>query len=94
MHYPRLRTVTQSDKGLAKIAEDASPPRHAEISLVNVKVTHLMNNNLPPTEILWREYLRTCAQLVFPHPTLICAALDGASRQYAHYLSIFQYVAP
>ena len=45
-------TVTQSDKGLAKIAEGASSRRHAETSPVKVKDTHLMNNKLPPAEIL------------------------------------------
>ena len=44
-------TVTQYDKGLVKIAEDASPRRHAEISLFKVKDIHLMNNKLPPAEI-------------------------------------------
>ena len=44
--------MTQSDKGLAKIAEGASPRRHAETSPVKVKDTHLMNNKLPPAEIL------------------------------------------
>ena len=44
LHCPRLKTVTQSDNGLAKIAEGASPRRHAEISPVKVKDTHLMNN--------------------------------------------------
>ena len=40
---------------LAKIAEDASPRRHAEISSVKVKDTHLMINKLPPAEILCGE---------------------------------------
>ena len=44
--------MTQSDKDLAKIAEDASPRRHAEIRPVKVKDTHLMNNKLPAAEIL------------------------------------------
>ena len=44
--------MTESDKDLAKIAEDASPRRHAEISPVKVKDTHLMNNKVPPAEIL------------------------------------------
>ena len=44
MHYLRQKTVTQSAKGLAKIAEGASPRRHAETSPVKVKDTHLMNN--------------------------------------------------
>ena len=38
------KTVTQSDKGLAKIAEGASPRRHVKTSPVKVKDTHLMNN--------------------------------------------------
>ena len=41
-------TVTRSGKDFAKIAEDASPHRHAEISPLKVKDTHLMNNELPP----------------------------------------------
>ena len=52
--------MTQSDKGLAKIAKGASPRRHAEISPVKVKDTHLMNNKLPPAEILcieWQHWL-------------------------------------
>ena len=40
----------------AKIAEDASPRRHAEISPVKVKDTHLMNNKLPPADILCGEW--------------------------------------
>ena len=48
---PQATTVTQSDKGLAKIAEGASPRRYAETSPVKVKDTHLMNNKLPPAEI-------------------------------------------
>ena len=47
--------MTQSDKGLAKIAEGASPRRHAETSPAKVKDTHLMNNKLPPAEILCGE---------------------------------------
>ena len=43
-------------KGLAKIADDASPRRHAEISPVKVKDTHLMNNKLSPAEILCEEW--------------------------------------
>ena len=39
----------------AKIAEGAFPCRHAEISPVEVKDTHLMNNKLPPAEILCGE---------------------------------------
>ena len=48
--------MTQSDKGLVKIAEDASPRRHAEISPVKFKDTHPMNNKLPPAEILCGEW--------------------------------------
>ena len=48
--------MTESDKDLAKIAEDASLRRHAEISPVKVKDTHLMNNKLPPAEILCGEW--------------------------------------
>ena len=44
--------MTQSDTGLAKIAEGASRRRHAETSPIKVKDTHLMNNKLPPAEIL------------------------------------------
>ena len=43
--------MAQSDKGFAKIAEDASPRRHAEISPFKVKDTHLVNDKLPPAEI-------------------------------------------
>ena len=49
----------QWHKGLAKIAEDASPRRHAEISPVKVKDTHLLNNKLPPAEILCGEWPTT-----------------------------------
>ena len=57
LHCLRQKIVTQSDKGLAKIAEGVSPRRHAETSLVKVKDTHLMNNKLPPAEILCGECL-------------------------------------
>ena len=43
--------MAQSDKGLAKIAEDAFPRRHAENSPVKVKDTHLMYNKLPPAQM-------------------------------------------
>ena len=56
LHCLKQRTVTQSDKGLAKIAEGPSPCRHAEISPVKVKDTHLMNNKLPPAEILCGDW--------------------------------------
>ena len=48
--------MTQSKKDLAKIAEDASPRRHVEISPVKFKDTHLMNNKLPPAKILCEEW--------------------------------------
>ena len=51
-HCLRQGTVTWSDKGLAKIAEGASPRRHVEIGPIKVKDPHLMNNKLPPAEIL------------------------------------------
>ena len=51
-HCIRQKTVTQSDKGLAKIAEGASPRRHAETSPVKANDTHLMNNKLPLADIL------------------------------------------
>ena len=44
--------MTQSDKSLAKIAEGASPRRHAETSPVKFKDTLLMNNKLLLAEIL------------------------------------------
>ena len=47
--------MIQHDKGLAKIADDASTCRHAEISPDKVKDTHLMNNKMPPAEILCGE---------------------------------------
>ena len=50
--------MTQSDKGLVKIAEDASSRRHAENSPIKVKDTHLMNNKLPLAEILCGECSR------------------------------------
>ena len=53
--------MTPSDKNSAKIAEDASPRRHAEISPVEVKDTHLMNNKLPPAEILCGEWIQKSA---------------------------------
>ena len=57
LYCPRQRTVPQSYKGLVKIAEDASPRRHGENSPVKVKDTHLMNNKLPPAEILCGEWV-------------------------------------
>ena len=56
LHCLRQKTGTQSDKGLAKITEGASPRRHAETSPVKVKDTHLMNNKLPPAEILCGDW--------------------------------------
>ena len=47
--------MTQSDKDLARIAEDASPRRHAEISPVKVWDTHLMNDKVALVEILCGE---------------------------------------
>ena len=69
-HYLRQKTVTQSDKGLAKIAEGASPRRHAEISPVKVKNTHLMNNKLPPAQILCGEWshMGWMCQILYWHP--------------------------
>ena len=52
LHCIRQWTATQSDKDLVKIADSAFPRRHAETRPVNVKDTHLMNNKLPPAEIL------------------------------------------
>ena len=60
-HCHRQRTVTQSDKGLAKIVEGASPRRHAETSPVKVKDTHLMNNKLTPADILCGEWAEIAA---------------------------------
>ena len=64
LHCLRQNTVTQSDKDLAKIAEGASPRRHAETSPVKVKDTHLMNNKLPLAEILCGEWFtfRQCSK--------------------------------
>ena len=56
LHCFRQKTVSQSDKGLAKITEGASPRRHAETSPVKFKDTHFMNNKLPPAEILCGDY--------------------------------------
>ena len=42
--------MTQADKGLAKIADGASPCRHADTSPVKVKDTHLMDYKLPSAE--------------------------------------------
>ena len=53
--------MTESDKDLAKIAEGASPRCHAETSPVKVKDTHLMNNKLPPAEILCGDWLMLSA---------------------------------
>ena len=59
LHCLREKTVTQSDTGLAKIAEGASRRRHAETSPIKVKDTHLMNNKLPPAEILCGDCIFT-----------------------------------
>ena len=58
--------MTQSDKGLAKIAEGASPRRHAETSPVKVKDTHLINNKLPPAEIQF------CVEIAELHAEVTC----------------------
>ena len=50
---------------LAKIVEDASPRRHAEIIQVKVKATHLMNNKLPPAEFLCGEWMLRCWGLLW-----------------------------
>ena len=50
--------MTEPDKGLAKIDKGASPRRRVEISLVKVKDTYLMNNKMPPAEILCGEWDR------------------------------------
>ena len=60
LHCLRQRTVTLSEKGLA---EGASPHHHAEISPVKVKDTHLMNDKLPPTEILCWDCPLICCLL-------------------------------
>ena len=66
---PQTKTVTQSDNGIAKIAEGASSRRHAETSPVKVKDTHLMNNKLPPAEIL-------CGDWCFFHRGTVTSPLD------------------
>ena len=75
LHCLRQKTVTQSDKGLANIAKGASPRRHAETSLVKVKDTHLMNNKLPPAEILCGEwgasYIHPVYQAIMKWPPLL-----------------------
>ena len=58
LHCLRQKTVIQSDKGLTKIVEGASLRRHAETSPFKVKDTHLMNNKLPPAEILCGDCIR------------------------------------
>ena len=40
-----------------KIAEGASSRRHAQTSPVKVRETHLMNNKLPPAEIVCEEWM-------------------------------------
>ena len=64
LHCLKQKTVTQSDKGLAKIAEGASLRRHAETSPVKVKDTHLINNKLPPAEILYGECSNPCGDWI------------------------------
>ena len=56
MPWFALPQTKDSDTICQWIAEDASPRRHAEISPVNVKDTHLMNNKLPPAEIPCEEW--------------------------------------
>ena len=53
---PQTKDSDKSDKGLAKIVEGASSHRHAETSPLKVKDTHLMNNKLPPAEILCGDW--------------------------------------
>ena len=65
LHCLRQKTVTQSDKGLAKIAEGASPRRHAETGPVKVKDTQLMSNKLLLAEILCGEWIPRCVAYVF-----------------------------
>ena len=61
--------MSQSDKDLAKIAKDATPRRHAAISPIKVKDTHIMINKPPPAEILcgeWRylsDFFSVCASI-------------------------------
>ena len=52
---PRWRTWTQTDNGLAKIAEDDSPRHRAEISPVKVKDIYPMNDKLPLAETCVRR---------------------------------------
>ena len=54
---PQTKDSDTIDKGLTKIAEGASPRRHAETSPVKVKDTRLVNNMLPPAEILCGDWI-------------------------------------
>ena len=56
LHCFGQKTMTHSDKGLAKIAKGASPRRHAETSPLKVKDIHPINNKLPPAEILCGDW--------------------------------------
>ena len=73
--------MTQSDKGLAKIAEGASPRRHAETNPVKVKDTSLMNNKLPPAEIICVESGLTAAMYKKYQVTTSCVAAGGIRGQ-------------
>ena len=52
---------------MGQIAKDGYPPRHVEISLVKVKVTHLMNNNLPLAAISVRRTLFALCNSFLPY---------------------------
>ena len=65
--------MTQSEKGFAKIAEGASPRRHAETSKVKVKDTHLMNL-YGDCENTWVPGRTWRASIVF-RPTVTCCHL-------------------
>ena len=85
LHCLTQKTVTQSDKGLAKIVEGAFPRRHAETSPVKVRDTHLMNNRLPPSEILCRDWVfSTAARTSQSHVTAI-----NMQRSSSGYQSIY-----
>ena len=71
LHCPRQRTVTRSDKSLAKIAADTFPRRHAENNRVKVKDTHLMNNKLPLAEILCGECKESCVVVTWAYQPFV-----------------------
>ena len=48
--------MTQSDKGLVKIADGASPRQHAETGLAKGKDTHLIKIKLRLAAILYEEW--------------------------------------